>query len=222
MKTLKRLATISVLASSAFAQAPGFFISGSGGIAQTNVENFTVFNAYYINIPSAQIYPPPGETLSVTDKKSSESVARLSVGYPFNKSWDIRFSYADYGTATAKLQPPSKIFLTYSPIATFVPTPFPAYNATLNAYQRLCVKFRTSEFTLLPTYSYAIGRWKLRAGAGLSLHQTSSHFETTFSTFDGTGFRRRGDPSAIICSAGRHKLCRNKQNRSWVHWLGGD
>ena len=75
MNVLKLLAAISILASSAFAQNPGFFVGAGGGLARLNVSSFAVYN------PLASIAGhPEGEAVKAIDGRSNVSVARLTGG----------------------------------------------------------------------------------------------------------------------------------------------
>ena len=68
MKALRLLAVVSVLATSAFAQKPGFFVSAGGGLAKMDVGEFVVYNPYTSTLG--------GEPLATTKTKATVSVVR--------------------------------------------------------------------------------------------------------------------------------------------------
>jgi opacity protein-like surface antigen len=164
MKTLKLLAVLSIFASSAFAQNPGFFVGAGGGLARLDVGTFTVYN------PRASIsVQPEGEHLDAIDRRSNVSVARLTVGYNFAENFALQLSYAAYGTGTVRVALPL----------------YPGYEWAVGAgaptYQRNELKYKPSALTLTPSYTYAVSeKSRVIVGAGVNYGMTSSHFEDTF------------------------------------------
>lgn len=165
MKTLKALVLVSVSTVSAFAQNSGFFINGSVGTAQMKTGDFAVFN------PVASVSGEPrGESLAALDKSSRVSVARLTLGYIINENWDVRFSYADYGTGDVQLAAP------LYPGMVFINPP--------DKYTRHELKYASSAFALLPTFTHSLSdKLKLKIGAGLTYSQTSTHLEATVTSY---------------------------------------
>ena len=161
MNTIKYCTIISILASSVFAQESGFFISAGGGVARMTVDNFAVYN------PVASIPGQPlGEALPALDRKDSAAVTRLMIGYTFNQSWDLRLSYANYGTAEVQMAFP------LYPGVFFATEPDP--------YLRHALVYKASAFTIMPSYTYAPSeKLKLRAGVGVNYGMTDAHFEDT-------------------------------------------
>jgi len=163
MNALKLLAVISILASSALAQEPGFFVGAGGGLARLDVGRFTVYN------PNAVITGhPEGEPLASIDGRSNVSVARLNVGYNFTEDFALQLSYVAYGTGEVKM-------------------PFPLYPGYVwgvgggaPTYQRHVLRYKPTSFTLMPSYTYAVGeKSRVIVGAGINYGMTSSHFEDT-------------------------------------------
>ena len=168
--------------------------------------------------------PTKSETLSSVKQKSTVNVARLTIGYVFNKTWDVRLSYSENGSTKVNLQLPSRLYLSYTPLITLVATPYPAFAATVRSYSRNILSYDSSAFTLLPSYIYSVGKFRLRAGAGLCLSQTSTHFETTAATVTIQDF---GDgknifespPTAPVSSRYAKK---SGSNLGWIVSLGID
>lgn len=163
MKPQNILAVVSILASSAFAQTPGFFVSAGGGQAWMDVGHFVVYN------PDSSVPGTPGlEALAAKGTKDTVSVVRLTVGYAFDKNWDLQLAYANYGTGEVD------VALANYPGAVM----FPGGDQPI--YTRNVFRYKPSAFTLMPSYTCAIGdNWRARAGAGVSYGVTTSHFETT-------------------------------------------
>lgn len=159
MNVLKYCMLSTILASAAFAQEPGFFVSISGGTSQMKAGNFAVYN------PVASIPGQPlGEALPAVDRKDSVTVSRLTFGYTVNQSWDFRFSYANYGTGEVQMAFP------LYPGMVFITAPDP--------YTRHALVYKTSVLTFMPCYNYALSeKMKLRVGAGVNYGMTDSHFE---------------------------------------------
>ena len=164
MKTFKLLAVLSILASSAFAQNPGFFVGAGGGLARLDVGTFTMYN------PSAAITgQPEGEHLDAIDRRSNVSVARLTVGYSFTENFALQLSYAAYGTGEVKVAFPL----------------YPGFEWATGAgaptYQRQVLRYKPTALTLVPSYTYAVGdKSRVIVGAGINYGLTTSHFEDTF------------------------------------------
>ncbi|MGC4071781.1 MAG: TonB-dependent receptor [Nibricoccus sp.] len=154
MKTLKRLAAVSVLITSAFAQTPGFFISAGGGYAKVQAESFSLTTSY-------------GEVLHSTSGDDSVTFANIELGWRFNTNWALGLGYADYGTAELNVSFPK-----YSGFVSVLP--FPDYSRNVLIYE-------SHQFELVPAYSHPIGeRWTLHARAGATYRETTAHFETTY------------------------------------------
>jgi opacity protein-like surface antigen len=157
MKTLKRLAAVSVLVTSAFAQAPGFYINAGGGYARVQADSFSVTTSY-------------GEVLHSMGEDDSVTFASVEVGCRFNDNWAVGLGYSDYGTAEIQMSFPK--YLGYASIL-----PFPDYSRNILLYD-------SQQLELVPTYSHALGkRWILHARAGVTYRETKAHFETTYRTF---------------------------------------
>jgi outer membrane protein W len=163
MKALKILALFAVLASSAFAQKPGFFVTAGGGVALMETGNFSVYN------PNASVPDSPlGEELKVTTTRDNVSVVRLTAGYNFTDNWALQASYADYGTAEADVAFPQYPGMVWPP------------GGGPTTYTRHVLKYKSSALTLMPTYTKAIGDTsRFIIGAGLCSSKITSHFETT-------------------------------------------
>lgn len=164
LKALAWLAAATLLTSAAFAQKTGFFITAGAGVAHLKIADFAVYN------PVASIPGQPlGEALPAIEKTSRVSVARLTLGYAFNEHWDLRLAYADYGAGDVQLA-----FPVY-PGMVFIVGP--------DIFERHEMKYDSASFTLLPTYTRALGgKLDLKIGAGLSYNHTSAHIETAFSS----------------------------------------
>jgi len=154
MKTLKILAVISTLATSAFAQEPGFFVNVGGGLAQLKAGSFTQTTSY-------------GEVLKTTKRTNAVGFVQIGFGYQFDENWDVVLSVADYTTAEVKVG-----FPVYPGIVSILPMP---------AYSQNSLKYNTTRFSLTPSYTYALNdRLRFLGSAGLTCSQTDSHFETTY------------------------------------------
>jgi outer membrane protein W len=164
MKALKILVLFAVLASSAFAQKPGFFVAAGGGVVRMEAGDFTVFNPQ-ASIPGS----PQGELLAPTNTRDTVTFVRMTVGYNFTENWALQISYADYGSAEVQMAFPQ----------------YPNYTwpsgVVANTYTRHILKYKPTALTLLPTYTMAIGDTaRIIYGAGLCRSKTSSHFEATW------------------------------------------
>lgn len=164
MKTIALLVATAVSTTAAFGQKSGFFIDAGAGVAQMKTGDFAVFN------PVASVPGQPlGEALPALDRTSRVSVARLTLGYAFNENWDLRLSYAGYGSGEVRLA-----FPTYPGIF-FVTAP--------DQYERHVMSYDAAAFALLPVYTHALDdRLRLKIGAGLSASHTSAHIEATYSS----------------------------------------
>jgi opacity protein-like surface antigen len=174
MNSLKLLVVASVLASSAFAQTSGFFVSAGGGVAQMKTGDFAVTNPtaviYYFYSPSKAA---DSQVLRSTDKEDNATVARLTVGYRFDQAWDVRASFTDYGTSEVRMELPSYTQI-INPAVNFVTAPvLPA----MPVFQRNSVKYKASTLSLLPTYTRTLGNVKLRGGVGINITRSSANFE---------------------------------------------
>ena len=154
MKALKILAVVSVLSPSAFAQSSGLFISGGGGMAAFEADEFTHRTSY-------------GEVLRTTDTSDRVAFAQVGLGYRFNESWDALLSYADYGSAEIGMAFPK-----YPNIASILPLP---------DYSRNVLKYETTRLSLAPAFTCELsGPLRLRASAGVTWTKTDSRSETTY------------------------------------------
>lgn len=157
MKILKVWAVLSIAASSAFA-APqsGFFVGAELGRARLKNDDFKVYN---------QVASPSPETLPSLDTSNNVGVARLTVGYAFNKEWDLRLSYTRFGEAEIAVTAPRY------PGIVFAIAP--------DSYPRNVVVYQTSMVTVLPVYTIsATDRLRFNGGIGFNYATTNSHFET--------------------------------------------
>ena len=158
MNTLKVLAVLSIVASSAFAaQESGFFVGAELGRARLKNDGFTVYNSIASTGP---------EALPALDTTNNVSVGRLTMGYAFNKEWDLRLSYTRFGEAEIRVAGP--VF----PGIYFAVGPY--------YYPRNVVIYKTSMVTVLPVYSIALTeRLRVSGGLGFNYATTDSHFEAT-------------------------------------------
>lgn len=161
MNPIKYCLLISVLTSSVLAQESGFFFSAGGGIVRMSVDGFSVYN------PVASIPGQPlGEALPALDRNETTAMTRLTLGYAFSPSWDLRLSYSYYGTNVVPMAFP------LYPGMVFVTAPDP--------YLRHAFVYKTSSFTLMPTYNFVLSdNLKVRAGVGVNCSTTAAHFEDT-------------------------------------------
>jgi outer membrane protein W len=165
MKALKILAMFAVLASSAFAQKPGFFVTAGGGVVRMETGNFSVYNPV-ASIPDS----PLGEQLQATNTRDKVSMVRLTTGYNFTENWALQASYADYGTAEVEVAFPQYPGMVWTAFVGGGP----------DIYTRHVLKYKPTALTLMPTYTKAIGDTsRFIFGAGLCSSTTTSHFETT-------------------------------------------
>jgi hypothetical protein len=176
IKGIKIVAVFTVLASSMLAQTPGFFVSAGGGVARMNVSDFTVTNPAYITYYH---YSPPrlqdSEALPAVDKTSTVGVVRLTIGYAFTEAWDLKLSYANYGSSEVRVKLPNFTYLVNPNFTSLLPIVAP----DLPVFSSNILKYQTSSFSLIPSYTHTLGKLRIKAGAGVNLTETSSHFETT-------------------------------------------
>ncbi len=163
MKALKWVAVISILATSALAQTPGFFVSAGGGMAKMKVDGFAVYNPV-ASVPGQ----PQGEALAAIEKNDTVSVVRLTVGYNLTENWGLQLSYANYGSGEVRMEYPGIFWAQVIGISHDV-------------YLRHVLKYQTSAFTFIPSYTFRLNeKLGIKAGAGVSYNKTSSHFEATY------------------------------------------
>lgn len=124
------------------------------GVAQLNAGSFTQTTSY-------------GEVLKTTDTRDAVGFAKIGFGYQFDENWAIVLSVADYATAEVKVS-----FPWYPGVLSILPMP---------SYSRNVLKYETTRFTLVPSYTYELSdKLRVRGGAGATCSRTDSHFETTY------------------------------------------
>lgn len=131
-----------------------------------DVGDFAVYNPV-----AGAAWQPQGEALAATGKKDTVSVARLTVGYDFTENWGLHLSYTDFGTGEASMAFPQYPGIVWAMMIGVGP----------DVYQRHVLKYKTSAFTLMPSYTFRVNeKLGIRAGVGVSYTKTSSHFEATY------------------------------------------
>ncbi len=154
MKTIKLMAVVSILASSALAQIPGFYVSAGGGLAEVKAGDFALTTSY-------------GEKLKSKDAKNRVPVVCLDVGYQFNENWDLGLRFTKYSKAEINMDFPK-----FTGLVSIVPFP---------DYSRHVFYYDTVRLALVPSYTFAAGdQFRLRASAGAVCSQTRSHFEADY------------------------------------------
>ena len=108
-----------------------------------------------------------GETLKTSDTSDGVAVVHFELGWVFDENWSLGLGYTDYSTAEVKMG-----FPVYPGIMSILPMP---------SYSRNVLRYDTTRFALIPSYTYALNeRLRLRGSAGVTCNQTNSHFETTY------------------------------------------
>jgi hypothetical protein len=154
MKTLNMLAICSALTLAMTCQAQELFVDVGGGLARLNASSFTQTTSY-------------GETLKTTKRNSNVGFAHIGFGYRLDENWDVTISATKYATAKVDMS-----FPTYPGIFSILPMP---------AYSKNVLKYNTTRFALIPSYTLPLGdHFRLIGSAGVTASVTDSHFETTY------------------------------------------
>lgn len=162
MKTLKLLASFSVLTCALHAQSTGPFVTAGAGIASMTVLDFTVYNPETSTV---------SEPLQATKRKSNVKFARLNVGYNFTENWALQIGYTVYGTGEVALAFPQYPDIDWAQVVGSGP----------DVYARHVVRYKTTTISFMPTYTKAVADdARVIVGLGVASSKTDSHFETTY------------------------------------------
>lgn len=145
-------------------QSTGLYLTVGGGYARLSVGDFSQTTSY-------------NEVLKTTDTTDGVGFGRMELGFQFDENWDLALGATWYGTAEAQIGFPK-----YPNIASLLPLP---------SYSQHTLCYKTTRFSLMPTYSMEMGDWmRLRVGLGLACNRTDSHIKATYQAWSvGMGSR---------------------------------
>lgn len=155
MKALKRLAAVSVLTASAFAQENnGLFVTAGGGYAKIDTDDFSFTTPY-------------GETVRTTDTSDATTPAQLQIGWQFSRQWAVALGYTDIGSSEVSLGFPK-----YTGLVSILP--FPDYSQNV-------LKIDSRRLSIAPVFTHALTeKLHLSASIGATYTTAQAHFESTY------------------------------------------
>lgn len=132
----------------------GLYVNVGGGYARMTTSDFSLTTSY-------------NEVLPATKTTDGVPFGRVELCYQFDENWDLAFGFTRYGTAEVQLAFPK-----YPNVTSLLPLP---------DYKRHVMRYQTTRFSLMPTYSIEAGdRMRFRLGAGVMCNKTKSHIEATY------------------------------------------